>query len=143
MKPVYVIIIVILVTAGAFLGGVEYQKRQTPRLQFSNGQSAAQRGPFQQRIGTQGFRPVSGEITESDNTSVTIKLSDGSSKIIIISNATSINKAEAGSKADLLAGVKIAALGKENSDGSITAQNIQLNPQDRLMFGNQNAPKSQ
>ena len=57
---------------------------------------------------------------------------DGSSKIILLSDKTTINKATAGSKEDLKTGVKIAAFGTENPDGSVSASNVQINPMNVL-----------
>lgn len=75
-----------------------------------------------------GFRPVSGEIISADDKSITVKLPDGSSKIVLFSDKTAINKAETGSKTDLTVNTKVAVFGQDNSDGSVTAQNIQINP---------------
>jgi len=44
-----------------------------------------------------------------------------------------VNKAEKARKTDLKKGDQAAIFGSENSDGSVTAQNIQLNPQFRMM----------
>ena len=63
-----------------------------------------------------------------DGNSITVKLQDGQSKIIILSDTTEINQASKAAKTDLSAGKQVAVFGTENSDGSVTAQNIQLNP---------------
>lgn len=123
------VLLVILVGAGAFYGGIKYQQLKQPAL--SQGR---QSGNFQgQRNGSgpanrNGFRPVSGEILSNDSNGITVKLQDGSSKIVIISGNTSINKASQATKDDLKVGEKVAVFGQQNSDGSVTAQNIQLNP---------------
>lgn len=83
----------------------------------------------------QNFRPVNGEIISADEKSVTVKLPDGGSKIVILSEKTSINKAAEATKEDLKVGEKVAVFGSENTDGSVTAQNIQLNPQPRGNLG--------
>jgi len=75
-----------------------------------------------------GFQPVNGEIISSDDKSITVKLTDGGSKIVILSDNTEINQAANATKDDLKAGEKVAVFGQENSDGSVTAQSIQLNP---------------
>ena len=41
-----------------------------------------------------GFRPVNGEIISADEKTVTVKLQDGSSKIVLFSDKTTINKAD-------------------------------------------------
>ena len=75
-----------------------------------------------------GFRPVSGEVISSDDASFTVKLQDGSSKIVLYSSKSTINKASEATKSDVVPGEKVMVMGTENADGSITAQNIQLNP---------------
>jgi hypothetical protein len=75
-----------------------------------------------------GFRPVNGDIISSDTNSITVKLADGSSKIVILNDKTAINKASTATAADLKVGEKVVVFGQDNSDGSVTAQNIQLNP---------------
>ena len=124
-------IVVLIFGAAAFFGGMKYQESKRPQFgQLGNGQGP--RGQFQQGAGArqgQGFRPVSGEIISQDDTSITIKLQDGSSKIVLVGDNTAINKSAEGSKSDLTVGEKVAVFGTDNSDGSVTAQNIQLNPQ--------------
>lgn len=109
-----------------FFGGSYYQKTKTPTFirQF-NGQGFV-RGA--NTNGRGGFRPTAGQIISKDDKSITVKLMDGSSKIVILSGTTEINKAASGSASDLTVGQAVAVFGTENSDGSVTAQSIQLNP---------------
>lgn len=123
VKTLYVIIAIVLVGVGAFFGGMQYQKSQRTSR---NGQLGGQ-GQFTNRAGQNG-RPVSGSIISSDSNSITVKLTDGSSKIILFSGTTVVNKQAAGSQADLKTGERVLVIGKENSDGSITADSISLNP---------------
>jgi len=117
------ILIAVIVGAGGFFSGMKYQEGKQPAFlrQFRTGQ-----GQFQGD--RQGFRPVSGEIISADDKSITVKLQDRSSKIVLLSGTTTINKAEQATKNDLKTGEKVAVFGQENSDGSVTAQSIQLNP---------------
>jgi len=133
MKSNYILIVVLLlaVGGGAFYGGMRYQESKTPRLGMVQGDRARVVG---QRAGA-GFRPVNGEIISRDEKSITVKLSDGSSKIVMISDSTQINQATSVGKETLKAGEKVAVFGQENSDGSVTAQNVQLNPQLREVGG--------
>lgn len=123
-----VILAVIIASGVGFFTGMKYQQSRRPSFfrQFGTGQGARNgqgvRG---------GFRPVQGEIISTDEKSITVKLADGSSKIIILSENTQINKAARAGKDELKVGEKVAIFGTENSDGSITAQNIQLNPEFR------------
>src|SRR4030042_6179104 len=122
------ILLLIIIAGGAFFAGMKYQQKKIPSFtgQFANGQNL-RNGNGQARIGN-GFRPVNGEIIGSDDKSITVKLQDGSSKIVLFSDTTQINKADTGTKEDLKVGETVAVFGTDNSDGSVTAQNIQLNP---------------
>jgi hypothetical protein len=133
MKNTNIIITVfllIIVAGGAFFAGMKYQQGRSPSLtgRFADGQNARN---GQGRTGNV-FRPVNGQIIGADDKSITVKLQDGSSKIVIFSNTTQINQASTATKADLKVGATVAVFGSNNSDGSITAQNIQLNPISRL-----------
>lgn len=83
-------------------------------------------GANQQNRG--GFRPLTGEITNQDEKTITLKSLDGSSKIVLLSSETQINKAQTATIGDLVTGEKVSIFGTQNPDGSITAQSIQLNP---------------
>lgn len=135
------IVLIIIAAAGGFYGGMKYQQSTSPiggqimrgqdgqRTRFQGGNGGA--GGNAMRGGGQGFQPVMGEIISSDDKSITVKTDDGSSKIVVISTKTSINKSSEGSNTDLKVGEKVAVFGSENTDGSVTAQSVQLNPQMR------------
>lgn len=130
------IIIAILIGAGSFYAGMKYQesKRSTAFRQFANGQGT-RTGQLQGAGNRTGFRPVNGEIIDVDDKSITVKMQDGSNRIILVSEKTEINKADEAKKEDLKIGETVAVFGQENSDGSVTAQNIQLNPILRSITG--------
>ncbi len=69
---------------------------------------------------------MNGEIIESDDKSITVKLPDGSSKIVIISDSTKINITQEGSQADLGVGEQVMVIGTESTDGTVTAQSISV-----------------
>jgi len=131
------IILIFVAGAGGFFVGMKYQQGKQPAFsrQFGNGQGTRTGGQLQGSSNRMGFRPVPGEIISSDDKSITVKLQDGSSKIILFSDKTEINKAANATKEDLKVGEKVAVFGQENSDGSVTAQNIQLNPSFRDATG--------
>ena len=132
-----VIAIVLIIVAGAagFFAGMKYQQNQRGSFnpaRFNRGND----GQFRRGMGGNNQFGANGniargQITEVSDNSITVKLPDGSSKIIILSDKTTISKAATGSKSDLKSGETVAVFGTSNSDGSLTAQNIQLNPQDR------------
>ena len=137
-KILPIIIIVIIVGTGAFFGGMKYdQSKQTNSRQQIFGQMGANVGGIRSsgaRDGAGNF--VGGEIIAKDNPagdgaskSITIKLQDGGSKIIFFSDSTPITKSASGTTNDLNIGENLMVTGQTNSDGSITAQTIQIRPQ--------------
>jgi len=122
-KNTMMIVAVILILAalgGGFFAGMQYQKSQ-PR---SIGQFAG-RG-----FGTQNsnFRPVRGQVLSMDNNTLTVKLADGSTKIVVLSSSTIFVQSTKASKSDLKTGDTVNAVGSQNSDGSLTATDVQVNP---------------
>ncbi len=130
MKKYLLIILSVIVVGGiTFYGGMKYG--QSKSSQVNNSRNFQQMGNFNaiQRGGSQqgnGF--VSGDIISKDNNSITIKLRDGGSKIILFSDTTKIMKSTDGLASDLITGEQVSVNGTANQDGSITAQSIQLRP---------------
>ena len=134
------IVLVVVVGVGAFFGGMQYQKMQRNTF-FAEGTGMMQNGGQRFfRAGGNGngsfgnMRPVRGEIISNDDNSITVKMSDGSTKIIVVSAKTIISQATTGSKNDLQQGKQVLVIGTQNSDGSVTAQDIQINPQTLQMM---------
>ncbi len=132
---IIVIVLVIVVGVGGFFGGIQYQKSQRT---LRAGQFGGQ-GQFANRAGQQSGRPVTGSIISSDDASITVKLADGSNKIVILSGSTVVNKQTIGSKSDLKTGERVLVMGKDNSDGSVTADSISLNTMFRETNGTPSA----
>ncbi|MGB9613631.1 MAG: hypothetical protein ACPL4K_05630 [Candidatus Margulisiibacteriota bacterium] len=143
-----VIATAVVVGGGAFYGGMKYAESKSPRrlsqADFQNLQnlSPEERQQRLQQLGANvgsdhtsgsGFRGgrsrggfTAGEIIAKDDKSVTIKLQNGGSKIVFLSDSTEITKSVNGTLVDLEVGKNILVNGTANSDGSITAQSIQL-----------------
>ena len=133
-KNIVITLVAVLVAGGAgFFGGMKYQEGKRPSF---NGQVMGQaRGRLGNGNGTanpNGARGTMGEIISSDDKSITVKLADGSSKIVLLSDNTTINKASQAAKSDLTNGTRVVVFGTANSDGSVAAQNIQINPEFRV-----------
>ncbi len=124
--------VIISLSGLSFFGGIKYQQSKSPATGFNRGQFP-QGG--NRTGGTNGINRVGGqiigEIISADDKSITVKLTDGGSKIILIGSNTSIIKSTQTTSADLVIGTKVGVFGQTNTDGSVTAQNIQLNPQVR------------
>ena len=67
-----------------------------------------------------------GETIAKDDKSITLKLRDGGSKIVFYSASTQWQKMAEASQYDFAVGKQVIASGTANSDGSVTAQMIQL-----------------
>jgi len=131
-KQIIIGVLVALAVVGgvAFYGGMTFAKSQMPvRGQFGNGQLMGN-GQFPgggMRGGMNGS-PVSGEIIAKDASSITIKTQDGSTKIVLVGGSTQVMKTAAGSLGDLSNGTNVVVTGSANSDGSLTAQSVQIRP---------------
>jgi hypothetical protein len=134
-KNLLTVIVVGAICVGmGFFAGMKYQQSKLP--QFARNLPGDFQGKMDrsgQTTAATGFRPVNGEIINLDDKSITVKLPDDSSKIILINDSSVINKTESSSIDDLKKGTNVTVFGQENSDGSITAQNIQIGTR---LFGN-------
>jgi len=138
-KIIGMVAIIILVGATSFYGGMKYGQGTNPSRNRMTGQLP---GQFQGRNANDNTKGninfAVGEIINKDDKSITIKLQDGGSKIIFYSTSTTINKMADGTTDDLTVGQTVTANGTANTDGSVTAQSIQVRPQ---MPAGQNQPQ--
>lgn len=132
------VVLLIVVGGGSFYGGMKYGQGKKTNLSgsakqgFQNmtdeqRQQRAQNGGLG-RMGNGNGGLANGEIISKDDKSVTIKLRDGGSKIILFSDSTKVTKNAEGTKNDLKVGENLMVSGDSNSDGSVTAKTIQLMP---------------
>ncbi len=146
MEKTYITYIAgVVVIAAVFYGGMKYgQSQNTGKISAASIQSlsageqrqimdqlrssfGSARGRANNNGGPTG-EFVSGEIIAKDNQNITIKMRDGSSKIVLFSGSTPITKSVSGTAADLQIGVQLMINATANSDGSMTAQTIQMRP---------------
>ena len=132
-------IVAVVVGSGAFYGGMKYAQGRGGRGNFTNltpeqrqqlmanGSAGFRGGAGQGRGGMSGGFTV-GEIISKEDKRITIKMPDGGSKIVFYSDATEVGKSISGTPADLKVGETVTTNGTANSDGSITAQSIQIRP---------------
>jgi hypothetical protein len=140
MKKEILVPIVVALVVGvlAFWGGNVYSKKSLAKTMMGQGQRQGgvgqnrfgngQPGMMGSRIGN-GANLANGEIVSKDDKSITIKLRDGGSKIIFLSGTTAINKSAAGTIDDLKVGTQVTATGTTNTDGSVSAQMVQIRPE--------------
>jgi len=136
-----IIIAIVAVGAISFYGGMKYAERNFSVRGGQNLSPDTRQQRFNQmsgngsrtRNGQAGANFASGEILSKDDKSITIKLIDGGSKIIFFSDKTNILKTTAGGQNDVAVGENVTINGSANSDGSITAQSIQIRPKPQGM----------
>ncbi|MCX6723996.1 MAG: DUF5666 domain-containing protein [Candidatus Staskawiczbacteria bacterium] len=125
------IVVLLVVAGGAFYGGILYSKLS---VVYNGNQksSAFAGGNFQGARGNRtgnGGNFISGSIIAKDATSITLQLpGNAGSKIIFYSATTQISKMATGTADDLATGTAVSVNGATNSDGSVTAQSIQIRP---------------
>lgn len=133
MKNMKVITPIILILVGlgvGFLGGYQYRnyRLNQTRGNFANGTqrfNGARMGGG--NGGMMGRGAVTGSILSMDDKSITVKLNDGSTKIVLFADSTTYSNTINATKTDLKVGGEVAAFGTTNSDGSVTATRIQIN----------------
>jgi hypothetical protein len=134
-KKIVSIVIGVVILVAVFYGGMVYGKSKNsgPIGQFGvdmqNGLGQFNGIGGNKKINNGGM--TSGEIISKDDKSITIKLTDGGSKIIFFDTNTTVSKMATGALTDLVVGTQISSTGTTNSDGSVTAKDIQIRPQVR------------
>ncbi len=116
--------------ASGFFGGTQYQKSKSPlsSLQRFGAMAGNFNGdPTSQRRGlAEGQTAVSGEVISKDATSLTIKLPDNSSKVILLTNDVPVRQTTESNLESVKVGESVMIQGQQNQDGSITAQLVQV-----------------
>lgn len=132
MKQMYIIILVIVVALTAFFGYKAYRRTYLQaNFERSAGSSQnrlgnTQEGPIPQSGDLCGGTGGNGEIVSLDTNAFSLKLKNGTNRLIHLANQTTI-KTSAGSSAtesDLKTGDRVTLVGGPNPDGSFTANGI-------------------
>lgn len=132
-------IVGVVVLVVVFLGGVSYGKGQTGNSQTGN-QTFSGNGRGMRNGGGLGGGFTVGQIIAKDATSITVQLmslgsangvpstTQSGSKIVFFDSNTKITKTVDGTPADLAIGAQVSINGTANSDGSVSAQTVQIRP---------------
>lgn len=139
-KIILSVIVCAVIGVLSFFSGVSYGKgKSVNNSSFNRAQIGSSFGQenFNQRsqggknsrsgIGS-GGGIVSGEILSKDETSMTVKLRDGGSKIVFFAPSTKIEKTVGGTISDTIIGKQVMITGVTNTDGSVSATSIQIRP---------------
>lgn len=126
MKNITKIVIgALILVVIAFYGGLKYGQGQRVKNQVGRFNGSGLMNQKGVRAGLGGGMVV-GEILNKDATSLTLKLRDGGSRIVLVSTSTEVQKMGRGSLADLSVGSSVSISGATNSDGSLSAASVQL-----------------
>ena len=124
-KTIILVASFVIVALISFCIGSKYSKsKNIENIQNMQG------GKFSQQMGMRGNGfgggMINGEILAKDNTSITLKLRDGGSKIVFYTDKTTIAKTVDGILDDLAVGKQVNVIGTTNPDGSVSAQSVQI-----------------
>lgn len=117
---------VIIIASLSFYIGTKTGGNKNPNRSFGNGNFPGQMRGNGQNNGQRFGGMVAGEIMAKDDTSITVKLSNGGSRIVFFSPSTSVTKTASSSPSELTLNQQVVVNGSANPDGSINAQTIQL-----------------
>lgn len=142
MKKILPVIlgVAVLVGGASFFGGMKYAQAKSAGMRGgrpgqTNGQNGARGAGGGFRGGATGGGFISGDILSNDGKTLTIKMRDGGSKIVLLGDSTEVSKFVAGAISDLEVGKTVTVIGKTNADGSVTAQTVQLRPDGMMAPG--------
>ena len=131
MKKYIVHIVWVVVAIVAFAGGTYYGKSTVAAGFAGRGGAGAfassTRAGFAGRVGAFGGGGfAAGQVTAVNANSLTVQLPNGNSEVVFYSSSTSIVEPMPAPASALAPGTMVMIGGTTNSDGSVTAQTIQI-----------------
>ena len=132
-KIIPIIAAVIIAGGLGFYGGTKYGGQNKVASMMNGGPggqgfAGGQRGVAAGGRSMAGGGFTGGEILAKDAESITVKMRDGGSKIILLAPSTQVLKSTSGSVNDLTVGEQVTVTGTANPDGSISGQFLQIRP---------------
>jgi hypothetical protein len=128
MKNYKVHIVWLLIAIVALVGGWYYGKTASASSAGRTGAFASStRAGFAGRAAAGGGF-VAGQVLSLGSQSFTVQLANGNSEVVFYSSSTSVVQPTVVPVSDLVVGANVMIGGTTNSDGSVTAQTIQIRP---------------
>lgn len=124
---ILMVILMLVVGAGSFGVGYKVAQAKTAISGFTRN-GAPRTGNQSGQNNMMRNRQTIGEIISLDDKSMTVKMTDGSSRIVLLSSTMTVTQLADAKVADLKIGSKVAVFGTNNTDGSQTATSVELNP---------------
>lgn len=134
IKPIIPVILILVGLGVGFFGGYEYRNYRLTQTRggfmIGNGTNGTRFVGGRQggQGGMMGRGLVVGSIISNDSSSITVKLPDGSTKIVLLGSSTAYSNTISAAQSDLKTGSSVAVFGTTNSDGSVVAATVQINP---------------
>ncbi len=140
-NKILIIVGAVIIVGFSFFGGMKYGESKTSNrfagAGMMQGRTGGQFGGGNRTAGgargAGGF--TAGQILSKDATSITVKLSDGGSKIVFYSPSTTVTKSASTTIDTVNVNDSVFVTGSANADGSINASNIQVGGGSRMMGG--------
>lgn len=125
----YLVHIVWLVIAIVALGGGFFWGKASGTASRAAGFAGAYSSSTRRTAGVAaGGGLVTGQIATIESSSITLQLANGNSEVVFYSTSTPVSEPTMVSVNTLKVGTTIMVAGTSNSDGSLTAQTIQVRP---------------
>ncbi len=102
--------------------------------QFGSNRTGTNGATNRNRFGA-GGGVVTGSVLSLDASSMSVKMRDGSTRVVLYSPTTQVFTSTEGKTTDVAVGKNVMVAGTQNPDGSVTASSIQIRPADMLPQG--------
>jgi len=136
MKKFYLLVglLVVGLVAGFFVG--KYAFVSAPAVRTGQSSQAGGTRQFAARSGS-GAGIVSGQVASVGDNTLSVSLRTGGSEVVLVSSSTKVMKSIEGAASDVAASDTVLVTGTQNSDGSVTADTIQIQPATPVRGGSQ------
>jgi Domain of unknown function (DUF5666) len=119
-------VVAVVFAGGGFFGGMKYQASKTPAVVLRPGMGGAGTFAGRRAGGASGASFINGQVLNVSGSTITVKSMNGGSQVAVLAPSTQYRKAVDGASSDVVVGSQVTITGSTNSDGSLTAQSVQI-----------------